>query len=44
MPVYLRRFYMKQLVEFKEEEQKQIEKVQKKTNVQRPNIPSKFTR
>ena len=45
MPVYLRRFYIKQLIDFKEEEQKQIKKSQQKTKpIQRPNISSKFRR
>ena len=45
MPVYLRRFYMQKLVKFKEEEEKQIKQAQQKnSNIQRPNITSKFGR
>jgi hypothetical protein len=39
MPVYLRRFYLQKLVDYKTEENKQIEKAQKKT----PTTPSRFT-
>ena len=40
MPVYLRNFYFKELSEAKKEEQKQIDKVNKKSNssINRPNI------
>ena len=39
MPVYLRRFYLKKLIELKEEEKQQIDKVSNKTkNI--PKMPS----
>ena len=47
MPVYLRRFYLKKLIELKEEEKKQIDRASNKTkNIPKiPSIPkSKFKR
>jgi len=41
MPTYLRNFYSQQLVKVKEEEKKQMDKINKKpsSSVSRPNIP-----
>ena len=40
MPVYLRNFYYKKLVDAKTKEKEEIDKSKKKTSsVQRPNIP-----
>ena len=41
MPTYMRNFYAKQLIKVKEEEQKQMDKANKKssTGISRPNIP-----
>ena len=44
MPVYLRNFYYKKLVDAKKEEQKEVEKAQSKAKSQglrRPNIPQR---
>ena len=42
MPTYLRRFYMKKLIDTKKEEKKQIEKSNKKAT--KPSIQPKFKR
>ena len=39
MPVYLRNFYMQQLLKVKKEEKKQMDKMNKKPSMSRPNIP-----
>tara|TARA_Y100001963_G_scaffold149548_1_gene229212 strand:+ start:1365 stop:1496 length:132 start_codon:yes stop_codon:yes gene_type:complete len=42
MPIYLRNFYFKKLLDVKKEEKKQMEKAQnqnKSSGLQRPNIP-----
>ena len=42
MPIYLRNFYVQQLLKTKKEEQKEAEKAQRKTSskgVSRPSIP-----
>ena len=40
MPIYLRKFYFKKLVDVKKEEKKQIDKSTKKSsNIHKPNIP-----
>jgi len=45
MPTYLRRFYLGELIKVKKEENKQVEKANKKIpNPQRSNIQSKFRR
>jgi len=48
MPIYLRKFYFKELIKVKKEEKKQIDKANKKpsSSVHRPNIPktSRFPR
>ena len=48
MPIYLRKFYFKKLLDVKKEEKKHIDKTTKKSNttVYRPNIPKsgKFPR
>ena len=42
MPIYLRNFYMRKLIDVKEEEQKQIKKSQKKpSKTPGPNIVRK---
>tara|TARA_R110002020_G_scaffold358348_1_gene570613 strand:+ start:899 stop:1021 length:123 start_codon:yes stop_codon:yes gene_type:complete len=38
MPVYLRKFYTQQLIEYKEEEKKQIDKSNKKSKIKRPTF------
>ena len=38
MPVYLRMFYYKKLIETKQEETKNAKKMQKKSQVHRPDI------
>ena len=44
MPIYLRKFYFKKLLDVKKEEKKQIDKVNKKSSIHKPNIskPRKF--
>ncbi len=44
MPVYLRKFYLKKIIKIKDNERKQMEASQKKPQVNRPNITSKFKR
>ena len=41
MPVYLRTFYYKQLLDAKKEEKKQMDKASKKKKVNTANIPRK---
>ena len=41
MPVYLRKFYLKKLVDVKNEEKEQVEKSSNKSN---SNIPNRFKR
>ena len=39
MPIYLRNFYLKKLVDTKKEEKEQVDKANKSSsNIQRPNI------
>tara|TARA_Y100001963_G_C6673802_1_gene396415 strand:+ start:622 stop:798 length:177 start_codon:yes stop_codon:yes gene_type:complete len=38
MPTYLRGFYLKKLIETKEEEKKQMDKVNKKSKIPKPNV------
>ena len=40
MPVYLRNFYYKELIDIKKSEKDQVEK-QQKSDVHRPNIPNR---
>ena len=39
MPTYLRNFYSQQLLKVKKEEKKQMDKVNKKSSIRKPNIP-----
>jgi len=40
MPIYLRNFYIKKLVDIKKEENKQLEKTKNRSKgIDRPNIP-----
>ena len=36
MPVYLRKFYIRELIEYKQEEKKQIDEAQKKSKIKSP--------
>ena len=38
MPIYLRNFYYKELIDQKNTEKKEMDKINKKTNISRPNI------
>ena len=40
MPVYLRNFYYKKLVDAKKKEKEEIDKSKKKTSIQKPSIPN----
>tara|TARA_Y100001937_G_scaffold30908_1_gene44329 strand:+ start:11039 stop:11176 length:138 start_codon:yes stop_codon:yes gene_type:complete len=40
MPVYLRNFYYKKLVDAKEKEKEEIDKAKKKQNFNKPNLQS----
>tara|TARA_R100000008_G_C3484639_1_gene115615 strand:- start:389 stop:517 length:129 start_codon:yes stop_codon:yes gene_type:complete len=42
MPVYLRNFYMKKLVDIKKKENTEVEKAKSKNKISKP--PSKFTK
>ena len=46
MPVYLRNFYVQQLIKVKKEEKKQMDKANKKSSIHKPNIskPRKFSK
>ena len=39
MPIYMRNFYIQKLVETKKEENKEMEKANKKPSFSTPNIP-----
>jgi hypothetical protein len=39
MPVYLRNFYVRQLVKIKKEEKAEMDKANKKPSMSRPSIP-----
>ena len=39
MPVYLRSFYYKKLIDAKKKEKEEIDKVKKQSSIQRPAIP-----
>ena len=44
MPVYLRHFYYKKLIETKKEETENAKKSQKKSQIHRPDINPRFKR
>ena len=44
MPVYLRKFYYKTLIETKQEENKKIKESQKNSNIKNPRINPRFKR
>ena len=40
MPIYLRNFYYKELLDVKKEEKKQMDQANKKSKIATPNIPT----
>tara|TARA_B100000902_G_C26565092_1_gene553777 strand:+ start:166 stop:342 length:177 start_codon:yes stop_codon:yes gene_type:complete len=44
MPIYLRNFYYKQLIDTRKKENDEIKKVNKKSNISKPAINPRFKR